>query len=188
MRTSTSIESTKTRACRPLVALAAAALLGLIGVVSAPAVLAQSPPEQRNFIATLSGDEEVPPVITDARGQAKFQISRDGTELDYRLTVSRIENVTQAHIHCAAAGVNGPVVAFLYPDSPPAELIPGRTDGVLAEGTISGAEVIARPDSPECPGGVSSFSDLVDKIRSGQAYVNVHTSQFPGGEIRGQLR
>lgn len=165
--------------------LLACLFLAVASLAAAPAVQAQS---TDNFVAVLSGEQEVPANDSAARGQAKLQLSADGTELDYRLIVANIENVTQAHIHCAAAGVNGPVVAFLYPAGPPAELIPGRTDGILAEGTITGADVIARPDSPECPGGVSGFSDLLNKIRSGQAYVNVHTSQFPGGEIRGQLR
>jgi hypothetical protein len=142
----------------------------------------------RNFRAHLSGREEVPPVNTRAQGQAIFQLSKDGNELRYKLIVANIHNVTQAHIHCGAAGVNGPVVAWLYPDAPPATLIPGRFNGILAEGTIDAVDVVARPDSAACPGGVANFDDLIAKIRSGEAYVNVHTSQFPPGEIRGQIR
>lgn len=135
----------------------------------------------RNFVAHLSGGEEVPPVDTKATGQAMFQLSRDGTELSFRLNVANIENVTQAHIHLAPAGSNGGVVAWLYPDGPPAQLIPGRSDGVLATGTITAADLV---------GGLAGLdlSDLVEAMRTGNAYVNVHTSQFPGGEIRGQIR
>lgn len=180
MRTSLSIESIEPRAGRRLTAFAAAMLLGLISVATAPAVQAQSPPEQRNFIAALSGDQEVPAVTTDARGQAKFQVSLDGTELHYRLIVSNIENVTQAHLHLAPAGQNGAVVAWLYPSAPPAQLIPGRTDGVLATGTITEADLVG-------PLAGSSLDDLIAAIAAGDVYANVHTSQFPGGEIRGQL-
>jgi hypothetical protein len=135
---------------------------------------------QRNFVAPLSGDEEVPPVETQARGVGIFQLSRDGTELSYRLIASNIENVTQAHIHFGPAGVNGPVVAWLYPSGPPPELIPGRHDGVLATGTITEGDLVG-------PLAGEPLSVLVELIMEGNAYVNVHTSQHPPGEIRGQL-
>jgi hypothetical protein len=135
----------------------------------------------RNFVAQLSGGEEVPPVDTRARGQAIFQLSSDGTELSYRLIVAHIENVTQAHIHVAPAGTNGPVTAWLYPSGPPALLIPDRSDGVLATGVITTENLVG-------PLAASTLDDLLDLMRTGQTYVNVHTSQFPPGEIRGQIR
>jgi hypothetical protein len=156
--------------------------------------------DQQNFRTHLTGEAERPIArVTRAQGQAIFHLSADGTQLDYRLIASNIENVVQAHIHCGSTEVSGPVVAFLYPsDPPPAPAGAGRTDGVLAEGTITAADVIARPDSPECPGGLDTFDELVAKLRSGDAYVNVHTDDgaappntgpgdFPGGEIRGQI-
>ena len=150
-----------------------------VGVVAADG-------HNRNFVAHLSGDNEVPPVDTRAQGQAKFQLSKDGNELHFKLIAANIENILQAHIHCGAAGVNGPVVVFLYPEGPPPVLIPGRFSGVLAEGTITDA--FLAPGQAACPDGVTDFDDLIAKMRSGEAYVNVHTSAFPGGEIRGQIR
>jgi hypothetical protein len=135
----------------------------------------------RNFVAHLSGGEEVPPVETLAQGQAIFQLSKDGTELHYKLIVANIENVAQAHIHLAPAGVNGPVVAWLYPEGPPAVLIEGRFSGVLAEGTIT-ADSLVGPLAGE------SLDTLLDHMRDGNTYVNVHTSQNPPGEVRGQIR
>jgi hypothetical protein len=146
-------------------------------LLSLPAAGAQHPENSR---AHLSGDQEVPPADTDATGVATFQLSGDGTELSYRLIVANIENVTQAHIHLAPAGANGPVVAWLYPEAPPAQLIPGRTSGVLATGTITADGLVG-------PLVGASLDDLVDAMRAGNAYVNVHTSQFPPGEIRGQI-
>ncbi len=138
--------------------------------------------DQRNFVAPLSGDQEVPPNDSQGTGVAKFKLSEDGTELSYKLIVANIDNVTQAHIHCGAEGVNGPVVAFLF-----GFVADGVTvNGVLAEGTIT--TVIPRPDSPACPGGVADFDDLLAKMRSGDAYVNVHTVEIPPGEIRGQIQ
>lgn len=142
----------------------------------------------RNFRAHLSGEGEIPAVDTQAQGQAIFQLSKDGSALSFKLIAANIEDIAQAHIHCGASDVNGPVVVFLYPDGPPAQLIPGRFDGVLAQGTRTNANIIPRPDSAACPGGVANFDDLIAKIRSGDAYVNVHTLENPGGEIRGQIR
>ena len=133
-----------------------------------------------SFKAHLSGDQEVPPAETKATGQTIFKLSKDGTELEYKLIVANIENVRMAHIHLGPAGANGPVVAWLYPDAPPAQLIPGRTNGILAEGTITSADLVGTLAG-------ASLQDLIDLMTAGQTYVNVHTDQYPGGEIRGQI-
>jgi len=149
---------------------------------SAELVLSGSGPVA-NFVAPLKGREEVPPVDTKATGLAKFQLSRDGTQLDYKLIASNIEGVTQAHIHCGAPGVNGPVVIFLF------GLDPAGVDsnGILAQGSLTAAGLIPRPDSVECPGGIADFEDLIERLASGGAYANVHTLANPGGEIRGHI-
>jgi hypothetical protein len=135
----------------------------------------------RTFVAHLSGGEEVPAANTLAQGQAIFKLSADGSELHYKLIVANIENVLQAHIHVAPAGVNGPVVAWLYPDGPPPVLIEGRFSGVLAEGTITADDLVG-------PLAGQPLSALLDAMAAGNTYVNVHTSQYPGGEVRGQIR
>lgn len=146
-----------------------------------PATVAVAQPTTpRTFTTSLSGTEEVPPNDSQARGRAVFHLSKDGTELSYRLIVANIEDVTQAHLHLAPAGSNGAVVAWLYPPAPPAQLIPGRTHGVLATGTVTADDLVG-------PLGGATFDQLVDAIVNGSIYVNVHTQQFPGGEIRGQL-
>ena len=162
---------------RPVIFLMLVAAALLMVIPAAGASVGQA----RNFVAPLSGDEEVPAVDTNARGLAKFQLSKDGTELSYRLIVANIENVIQAHIHLAPAGANGPVVAWLYPDGPPAQLIPGRTQGTLAQGTITAEDLVGPLDGQD-------LDDLINAIVAGNAYVNVHTSQFPPGEVRGQIR
>ena len=129
----------------------------------------------RNFNAHLTGDNEVPPFETQAQGQANFKLSKDGTELYYKLIVANIENVRASHIHFGAAGVNGPVVAFLFPGPK----VVGQTQGILAEGTITATNVIGPL--------AGDFNALVNAIRTGNAYVNVHTDQKPSGEIRGQI-
>ena len=133
-----------------------------------------------NFRAHLSGDQEVHHVETNATGQATFQLSRDGESISYRLIVANIENVRMAHIHLAPAGENGPVVVWLYPSAPPAKVIPGRTDGVLQTGIITKDNLIGQLKDQE-------LSALVELMKDGRTYVNVHTVQYPLGEIRGQI-
>jgi hypothetical protein len=159
--------------------LIALGLLLSVGVVAAAS---------RNYRTHLTGDEEVPIRMTHAQGQAIFKLSKDGTELEYKLIAANIENVVAAHIHVGAAGENGPVVAFLYGPAPAGG---GRTDGVLAEGTITAADLVG-------PLAGQPLSALMEQIEAGNTYVNVHTSDgvappntgpgdFPGGEIRGQI-
>ena len=159
-------------------------IIVLTMLVATSAAYASPAGASQNFVAPLSGGEEVPPVVTNARGVATLKLSEDGTELQYKLIVANIQGVTQAHIHCGAARVNGPVVSFLFGFNPTGDAV----NGGVAEGTITAANVIPRPDSAACPGGVADFDDLMAKLRSGDAYVNVHTLAYPGGEIRGQIR
>lgn len=155
--------------------------LAIVTVVAASALAVPvQASHQRNFRAVLSGAEEVPAVDTNARGVAVFQLSKDGSSMSYKLVVANIENVLMSHIHMAPAGRNGGVVVWLYPSSPPGVLIPGRTDGVLAEGTITAANLVG-------PLAGQPLSALLTAMENGNAYVNVHTTQFPGGEIRGQI-
>ncbi len=135
--------------------------------------------ESKNFGANLSGGEEVPANDSQGRGHAQFWLSKDGTSLQYKLIVANIENVTQSHIHIAPRGVNGPVVVFLF-----GFVAGGVTEnGVLAEGTITQPNLIPRP----AIGFGGTMAELLAAMRTGNAYVNVHTVQLPAGEIRGQV-
>ena len=133
--------------------------------------------EQGSFSAKLSGDEAVPQVKTMANGNAEFKLSTDGKEFTYKLTVSDIENVTAAHIHLGKVGKEGPPLAGLFA-GPKKE---GKFSGVLAEGVITEKNLM---------GSVSGkpLDELVKLIRSGDAYVNVHTEGHPEGELRGQIK
>lgn len=149
-----------------------AVLLLAVGAVSA---------DSRTYVAHLTGGAEVPPRDTLSQGQAVFRLSRDGSELHYKLIVANIEDVTMAHIHLAPAGQNGDIVVWLYPAAPPPQLIDGRSQGVLARGEITADDLMG-------PLGGATLSDLIDAIEAGNAYVNVHTSANPTGEVRGQIR
>ena len=130
----------------------------------------------RSFIASLKGGNEVAPVgpvDTNAQGVAHFKVK--GGELSFKLIVANIDDVTAAHIHCAPANANGPVGVTLFSGGPTS------ANGVLAEGPITGPNTINT-----CVW--TSLDDVIAALESGDTYVNVHTSDNPGGEIRGQLK
>jgi CHRD domain len=155
-------------------------LLAVAGVASAG--------ENRNYSVHLNGGTEVPANASRAAGQAVFKLSPDGTSLDYGLIVANLDNPVAAHIHIGPPGVNGPVVAFLFGPVPAGG---GTANGVLAEGTITAADLVG-------PLAGQPFSALIDALNSGNAYVNVHTNDgvdpagtgpgdLPAGEIRGNF-
>jgi hypothetical protein len=135
--------------------------LGPEVVAEAPLASAHSA-RASHFVAPMDGGQEVTddPVVTRATGNAVFQLRGDG--LHYRLIVANIQNVTMAHIHLAPAGVNGPVVAWLYPDAPPAQLIPGRSSGILATGVITADDLVG-------PLAGATLDDLLEAMRAGNS-------------------
>ena len=169
---------------RALIAISLVALLALAATAAAA-----SADGNRTFTAHLSGGEEVPANASRGTGEAIFQLDPSGDALSYRLVAANIDNVVASHIHVGAAGVNGPVVAFLFGTAAPGG---GTFNGVLATGTITAANLVG-------PLAGHPLSDLISALESGGAYVNVHTNDgvdpantgpgdFPGGEIRGQIR
>jgi hypothetical protein len=166
----------------------AAFVLGLVAVGAVAAGL------NRNWSSHASGSLEVPVRDTNAQGQAIFHLSRDGAELEYKVIASNIENAFMSHIHIGTPDVNGPIAVWLYPSTAPVPgpLGSGRHDGVLAGGTITAANFVG-------PLAGQPLSALVAALESGRAYVNVHTNDgiaptntgpgdFPGGEIRANVR
>ncbi len=132
-----------------------------------------------DFAAVLAGAG----ASTDspATGLAVLTLGPDGDTISYQLKVQGIENVTMAHIHIASEpGGDGAPAVWLYPAVAPAAAIPGEFTGLLAEGDITAANFIG-------PLAGLTFADLLTAIRENRAYVNVHTQQFPAGEIRGRL-
>ncbi|MDH3650478.1 MAG: CHRD domain-containing protein [Saprospiraceae bacterium] len=134
-------------------------------------------PHRRNFTAHLSGDQEVPSVVTNATGQVILRFNKAGDALYYKLIVANIFNVRFSHLHMAPAGSNGGVVAFLYPGPTTS----GRTQGVLAEGYITDGDVIGALAG-------QGLDALRTRIEVGNIYVNVHTDDNSPGEIRGQVK
>jgi hypothetical protein len=144
------------------------------------------------FSAQLNGASQVPePVKTPAEGTLELKVSADGKEIAYTLTVKGLVNASGSDIHLGQSFANGPAVAKLFPKSgSPAKK--GEFSGVLAQGTITASDLFG-------PLTGSSLSDLIEELKAGNVYANVHTgdgknaaSSGPGnyelGEIRGQLK
>jgi hypothetical protein len=135
--------------------------------------------EVETFTAVLSPANEVPPVATAASGTATMSVLPGGL-LVYRVDVVNLINPTLAHIHGQAlAGANATVkVNFCIP-TPPAPPCPNPTPGTPYTG------LLAAGVATQVPG--FSFDSLVVLLRNGNAYVNVHSMAFGGGEMRGQV-
>lgn len=139
--------------------------------------------------ADLTGYGEVPVVSTTADGDFSARLGADGLSVDWILQFSGLSStVLQAHIHFAQAAVNGPIVVWLCGTT--ANPGPAGTQTCPQQGTISGvitaANVLATPPAQQLAAG--ELAELVAAMRAGAAYVNIHTANSPGGEVRGQVR
>ncbi|RKL65253.1 CHRD domain-containing protein [Salipaludibacillus neizhouensis] len=135
------------------------------------------------FRTRLKGENEVPPVETDAFGSAKFVANKNKTKIKFALEVKNIENFVQAHIHVGARGVNGPVVAFLF--GADLETLEQQNGITTRRGLITGT--ITNDDIVENKAGIETVKDLLKFMERELTYVNAHTEQNPAGEIRGQI-
>jgi hypothetical protein len=135
----------------------------------------------------LTGYEEVPALSTTGGGELRARISRDGTSISYQLSYSDLEgNVTQSHIHLGNPGVNGGISVFLCTNlnNGPAGTQPCPPAPATITGTLTAADVIGPAGQGIGPG---EFSELVQAIRARSTYVNIHSTKYPGGEVRKQI-
>jgi hypothetical protein len=137
--------------------------------------------------ASLSGDEEVPAVSTTGKGQLRLLVYPEQTTITYELSYSGLQaDATQAHIHFGQPAVNGGISVFLCSNlgNGPA----GTQECPLRGGTISGTITAASVLGPDAQGIAPGEIDaLVDALREQLTYVNVHSTRWTGGEIRGQI-
>lgn len=165
------------------VRLLAALFLPMLFLMAGTAVAQKSPgstgaPESHNrlFFAHTTGAQEVPPRETDARGLSFFRVSRNGDSISYKLGVTDIISVTAGHIHTGTLGINGPVIVNLV--SPTA--CQTRRDNLYCSGNITEDDLVG-----PLQGG--TLDDLLELMSQYRSYVNVHTTRYPGGEVRGQV-
>jgi len=140
------------------------------------------------FRAKLTGFQEVPPKLSPSTGT--FEATVIGSTLSYTLTYTKLSSpVLQAHIHFAQPGVNGAIFLFLCgsatnpgpagtPTCPP-------EGGTVSRAGVTASDIIALPAQGLTAG---DFAGALTILESGDAYVNVHTTMHPDGEIRGLVR
>ena len=136
----------------------------------------------------LSGFNEDPLVLsTTGNGRFTLRVDADKQEATYELSYSALEgDVLQAHIHIGGRSQSGGISVFLCSNlgNGPA----GTQPCPAAPATITGTLVPANVIGPVGQGvSAGEFNELVAAIRGGVTYVNVHSTKYPGGEIRAQL-
>jgi hypothetical protein len=129
--------------------------------------------QEQKFTASLTGDQEVPPDGSAAKGRAWFKPNNDS--MWYKLDLTGLDTVMEVHMHIGKSGQNGDPVVMLFHSGPT-----GPLNGTLIQGSFSAAELYG-------PMSGKTISYLLDKMNKGEAYVNIHTGSFPDGEIRGQI-
>ena len=175
----------KTRRAR---LITAAVVLGTAVAAVATGSAATARDGQSEFREQLTGYEETPLALsTTGSGQVRLQISDRHDRITFQLSYRNLEGtVTQAHIHFGAPAQTGGISAFLCTNlgNGPAGTQECPAAPATVTGTIEAGDVIG----PAGQGiGAGEFDELVDAMRAGATYVNVHSEAFPVGEIRGQL-
>jgi hypothetical protein len=169
--------------------------LGVVTGLAASAV-AQDSRQKQSFRAELVGYNEIPAVSSQARGEFRAQVDPQGDTFTFSLTYEGLTfNASQAHIHFGQPHTNGGISVWLCqsasnpaPMQLPVATCPPRATTTPITATISRNDVVG-------PGGqgiaAGDFAELLDAMRAGSAYANVHSSMsgagFPNGEIRGQI-
>ena len=172
-------------------------LLGLVVLAFSVATVAFDD-DVNTFRARLRGINETPgPVATQATGSFHATLSPDGTTLSYTVTYNNLNaQVLFSHIHFGLPKETGGIMVFLcgpaagntggppagFPN-PPA--CPDTLSGTVS-GTVTAANVIGPNSQGITPG--ADFAKVVQAMREGAAYANVHSTRSPGGEIRGPIR
>ena len=137
-------------------------------------------PAVERWSATLAGSNEVPAVTTTtASGTATFEAVGD-TAISFTVSVTGLTGMTMGHIHTGASTVNGGILVWLLPANGTAAQSPSpQLTGVISTGTLAQSWIRGSP--------AITLDSLKKLMRTRTAYVNVHTSAFGGGEIRGQV-
>ena len=137
----------------------------------------------------LKSYSEVPSVSSTATGKFKASAHRKSNSISYELSYKDLQgDVRQAHIHFGQTGVNGGIMVWLCQTSTspdPTGLAPVCPQSGTVSGTLQAANIVGPAGQGIDP---MEFAEFLDAIRAGAAYVNVHSSKFPSGEIRGQFR
>lgn len=128
--------------------------------------------EGQEFMAELTPEQETEDVESDATGDAHVKFNEDGTSLEFTVNATGLNSTLAGHFHSGAAGTDGPVELVLFNNEAPVDY-----NGEVASGTLTEADLA----------GDMSWEDFTKAMVAGEIYVNLHTEQYPNGELRGQV-
>jgi hypothetical protein len=155
-------------------------MLLLTAVAIAPLAFAGTAGAQavENFTATLTGDQQTTPVDTDTTGRFRLLWDEFEGTATYTLAVRSGVRLFMAHVHCAPAGENGPIALWLAGRHDPGWDVDGKW---ISNATLTDANVSAGTACGD------TLAEVIEAMRAGNTYVNVHSQANPSGEIRGQI-
>ena len=160
------------------------AVLAAIGLTATVASADNGP--QLRLAANLSGFNEVTSIVNSGSATFRAEVHSNNT-ITYTLKFSGLTSAaTQSHLHFAQSGVNGSIFLFLCTNlgNGPAGTPACPANGGTVTGTLTAADVLGLPANNLTAG---DFQAALRIIRAGDAYANIHTVNFPAGEIRGQV-
>lgn len=147
-------------------------------------VLSTLAPAKIKYVATLLGSNEVPAVTTTAAGVMNL-IKEDSVTILYDIsTTSPTDSVTMVHIHAGAAGAAGPVMVWFFPSEAARAPGPGTGTAARVNGVVRVGRITKAGTAFVAP---FTWDSLQVRLANATAYVNLHTRQNAGGEIRGQV-
>lgn len=170
-------------------------LLASATLMAAPLMMLGANASATEFSAKFSGFEEVGPlnnesgaIFSSGTGTLNLNLDRNARTITFKLTFSGLSGpVTQAHIHFGKRHVPGGIMVFFCTNlsTGPVGTQACPAAGGTVSGTITGGNVLPLAGQHITAG---DFDALVATLDSDTAYGNIHTTNFPGGEIRGQIR
>jgi len=171
---------------RKLTALYTLVALMALALGAAPAARGS---DTEDFEGKMDGYQQVPSVSTTGRGRFEAEVSRNGKTMRYTLRYSRLEGMPQvAHLHFAQRHVAGNVVLPLCGGPKPACPALDAMGRARIDGTLTATDINPVPAQGIDAKTDAEFREIVRAMRAGAIYANLHTSKFPAGEIRGQVR
>jgi hypothetical protein len=153
-----------------------ATALAFLTITAAPAFAGPM-----KFAARLTGAQQNPAVATTAEGKVTVKFDEGFTQMEVKVTVNGLADVTNAHFHCNRPGADGSVAFGLIAPGP-CTLVANQINC-----TLTNADVQANTCDSSVARPVNNIAALAFAMRDGLIYANVHSTAFPTGEIRGQM-
>ena len=130
--------------------------------------------EDQKYFTPLTGMEEVPPVNTNGTGIALFYLVDNN--INFKVNVTMLKNIQSVQIYRGEFGQNGEIIISLLNSSSPIDV----DNGTLVKGQLTAKDLVGSLKG-------KTINELIQLFNNTKAYLNIHTEQYPNGEIRGQI-